>query len=49
MKAALAFEKQSDNAAAIASYNKILNNHFGSPEYQNAKKYKARLETMASK
>ncbi|GJM27496.1 MAG: hypothetical protein DHS20C17_01310 [Cyclobacteriaceae bacterium] len=49
MKAALAYEKQSDYAAAIARYNKVLNDHFGSPEFQNAKKYKARLETMASK
>jgi len=49
MKAALAYEKQSDFGAAMERYDKILSDHYGAPEYQNAKKYKARLETMASK
>ena len=48
MKAALALEKQMDYVAAMERYDKILKDHFGSSEYQNAKKYKARLETMAS-
>jgi tetratricopeptide (TPR) repeat protein len=48
MKAAMAYEKQSDFTTAIARYDKILTDHFGSSEYQNARKYKARLETLAS-
>ena len=48
MKAALAYEKQTDFSTAISRYDKVLSDHFGAPEYQNAKKYKARLETMAS-
>lgn len=48
MKAALAFEKQSDFSSAITRYDTILNDHFGSAEFQNARKYKARLETLAS-
>jgi tetratricopeptide (TPR) repeat protein len=48
MKSALAYENQSDYSSAIARYDKILSDHFGSAEFQNAKKYKARLETLAS-
>ena len=48
MKAALAYEKQSDYATAIDRYNKILTDHFGSADYQNAKKYKAKLEALTS-
>ena len=48
MKAALAFEKQSDYAAAIDRYDEVLTDHFGSPDYQNAKKYKAKLEALAA-
>lgn len=48
MKSALAYERQSDYPKAIARYDKILSNHFGSAEFQNAKKYKVRLETMAA-
>ncbi len=48
MKAALAYERQSDNTTAIARYDKILTSHFGSAEFQNARKYKARLEALAS-
>ncbi len=48
MKAALAYEKQSDYSSAITRYDKILADHFGSAEFQNARKYKARLETLAS-
>ena len=48
MKGALAYEKQSDFKTAIARYDAIISDHFGSTHYQNAKKYKARLETLAS-
>ena len=48
MKAALAYEKQSDYTAAITRYDEILSDHFGSADYQNAKKYKARLEAVTS-
>ena len=48
MKAALAYEKKSDLATAIDRYDLILTDHFGSEQFQNAKKYKARLETLAS-
>ena len=48
MKAALAYEKQSDYNRAIEKYEVIISDHFGSAHYQNAKKYKARLETLAS-
>ena len=48
MKAALAYEKQSDFQQAIDRYQKILTDHYGSSEYQNAKKYKARLEELAT-
>jgi len=48
MKAALAYEKQSDYTTAIARYERILTGHFGAAEYQNARKYKARLETLTS-
>jgi hypothetical protein len=46
MKAALAYEKQSNYAAAIDRYDAILADHFGSSEYQTAKKYKAKLGAM---
>lgn len=48
MKAALAYEKQSDYQEAIARYDRVLTDHFGSSEYQNATKYKARLEALTS-
>ncbi len=48
MKAALAYEKQSDFQQAIARYDQILADHYGSADYQDAKKYKARLEALAS-
>lgn len=44
MKAALAYEKSNDNEKAIAAYDKIINDYWQAPEYQNARKYKARLE-----
>jgi tetratricopeptide (TPR) repeat protein len=44
MKAALAFEKNNDKSKAIEAYDKIITNYWDSAEYQNARKYKARLE-----
>ncbi|MFY0626021.1 MAG: cytochrome C biosynthesis protein [Reichenbachiella sp.] len=43
-KAAIANEKAGDLAAALANYQTILNDYFGVPEYQEAKKHTARLQ-----
>lgn len=45
MKAALAYEKLNDNAKAISTYDKIINEYFDSSEFQKARKFKARLES----
>lgn len=45
MKAALAFEKNNQNEKAIAAYDKIIDEYFDSPEFQEARKFKAKLET----
>lgn len=47
MKAALAFEKSNQNEKAIAAYEKIIDDYFDSPEFQEARKYKAKLETSS--
>ena len=47
MKAALAFEKNNQNDKAIAAYDKIIEDYFESPEFQDARKYRARLETKS--
>jgi tetratricopeptide (TPR) repeat protein len=44
MKAALAYEKLNENDKAKAAYDKVITNYWESQEYQNARKYKARLE-----
>ena len=44
MKAALAFEKSNQNDKAVAAYDKIINQYFDAPEYQNARKYRAKLQ-----
>lgn len=44
MKAALAFEKGNQTEKAIDAYDKVITEYFESPEYQNARKYKAKLE-----
>lgn len=44
MKAALAFEKLNQNDKAKAAYQKIIDEYWDSPEFQNARKYKSRLE-----
>lgn len=45
MKAALAFEKSNQAEKAIDAYDKVINEYWESPEYQNARKYKAKLES----
>lgn len=45
MKAALAYEKLNQNDKAKEAYDKIISDFWDSSEYQNARKYKARLET----
>lgn len=44
MKEALAYEKLNQNDKAAAAYDKIINEFFESAEYQNARKYKARIQ-----
>lgn len=45
MKAALAYEKLNQNDKAKDAYSKIISDFWDSQEYQNAVKFKARLET----
>ncbi|GAB1446303.1 hypothetical protein MASR2M41_20710 [Flammeovirgaceae bacterium] len=45
MKEALAYEKLNKNDKAIAVYQKIIDAFWDSGEYQNARKFKAKLET----
>lgn len=45
MKEALAYEKLNQNDKAIKVYQKIIDEYWESNEFQNARKYKARLET----
>lgn len=44
MKEALAYEKLNQNDKARETYDKIINQYWESAEYQNARKFKARLE-----
>ena len=45
MKEALAYEKLDQKAKAIAVYQKIIDEFWDSTEYQNARKYKAKLDS----
>ncbi len=45
MKEALAYEKLDQKDKAIAVYQKIIDEFWDSPEYQNARKFKAKLDT----
>jgi TolA-binding protein len=45
MKEALAYEKLNQNDKAKEAYEKVITDYWESPEYQNARKFKARLET----
>jgi len=47
MKAALAFEKNNQGDKAIEAYDKIINEYYDSPEFQQARKFKAKLETQS--
>lgn len=47
MKAALAFEKNNQQAKAIEAYDKIINDYHDSPEYQEARKFKAKLQAQS--
>lgn len=49
MKAALAYEKLNDFSAAIATYDRIIDNYEGANEYQQARKHKVRLEALSTK
>lgn len=44
LKEALAYEKLNDNDKAIEAYGKIISDFSESAEYQNARKYRARLQ-----
>jgi TolA-binding protein len=44
MKAALAFEKSNQNNKAVEAYDKIINEYQESPEFQNARKFRAKLD-----
>jgi len=43
MKEALAYEKANQNDKAIGVYEKVITQYWESPEYQNARKFKAKL------
>jgi tetratricopeptide (TPR) repeat protein len=45
MKAALAYEKTNQNDKAKEAYDAIIENYWDSPEYQNARKFRARLDS----
>ncbi|MBL7850000.1 MAG: tetratricopeptide repeat protein [Cyclobacteriaceae bacterium] len=45
MKAGLAFEKSNQKDKAIKAYQRVIDEYWESSDYQNARKYKARLET----
>lgn len=47
MKAALAFEKNNEQAKAIQAYDKIIKEYYDSPEFQQARKFKIKLETQS--
>lgn len=45
MKAGLAFEKSNQKEKAIKVYQRVIDEYWESTDYQNARKFKARLET----
>lgn len=45
MKAGLAFEKANQKEKAIKAYQRVIDEFWESGDYQNARKFKARLET----
>ena len=44
MKAALAYKMNGEKDKAIQKYNKVIEEYKNTPEYNNARKYKAMLE-----
>ena len=46
MKAALAHKMNGDEAKAINTYNKVIDEYKNTPEYNNARKYKAMIENQ---
>lgn len=48
IKAAVVYEAQNDYKSALKCYNTIVEKYVNSNEYQNARKHKARLESMAN-
>jgi TolA-binding protein len=49
MKLAVAQETNNNTAAAIQTYDRIINEYPNSAEITNAKKYKSKLQGLASK
>jgi len=47
MKAALAYQLNGQNDKAIEQYNKIIENYKNTPEYNNARKYKAQFDNQS--
>jgi TolA-binding protein len=45
MKAALAYEKANQKDKAMQAYQRVIDEYWESTDYQNARKFKARLET----
>ncbi len=43
MKAALAYERSEQPEKAIEAYDRVISDYWDAPEYQNARKYKARI------
>ena len=44
MKAGLAYEKSNQKDKAIKAYQQVIDEYWESTDFQNARKYKARLE-----
>jgi tetratricopeptide (TPR) repeat protein len=44
MKAALAYEKNNQPEKAMEAYDNVINNYWESPEFQNARKFRAKLD-----
>ena len=47
MKAGLAFEKSNQNEKAIEVYDKVITEYYESPEFQNARKFRAKLKSIS--
>jgi hypothetical protein len=47
MKAALAYQLNGQNDKAIEQYDKIIEDYRNTPEYNNARKYKALIDNQS--